>query len=286
MRRSLSALVLGISLMMGSIAWAGYTFTHTALDPSRSEELADQMLENPDLRAALVAVLADRLGSVVPEGMAVPRQEIEIVADRTLDDPAVQLLLRDGLVQVHQKAVNGQHSDTTLHATAVGTVARNILVAERPELDGLVPLAPALRVELPTAGLSILGQLRQRLEQVSLTAALLAITGTATSLSVTRNRPMVLRRVATWAFGTAGFWLVVAFGIPRLIALLAPASGVVAGAIATVMFASMIPAAVALAILGGVALLGSLALSQMSRRRGARLVGRPNVARRSAHMTA
>jgi hypothetical protein len=198
----------------------------------------------------------------------------------------VRLLLRDGLVQVHQKAVSGENSNTTLHATAVGTVARNILVAERPELEGLVPLAPALRVELPTAGLSILGDLRHRLEQVSLTAALLAIAGTATSLFVSRNRPLVLRRVASWAFGTAGFWLVVSIGIPRLIALLSPTSGVVAGAIATVMFASMIPAAVVLALLGGVALLGSFAWSQISRRRGARLVGRPPVARRSAQMTA
>ncbi|NNE96241.1 MAG: hypothetical protein HKN24_09460, partial [Acidimicrobiales bacterium] len=74
MRRSLSALVLGLSLVVASIAWAGFTLTQTALDPGRSQELADQVLDNPRFRSALVSVLADRLESLLPEGTALPRQ--------------------------------------------------------------------------------------------------------------------------------------------------------------------------------------------------------------------
>jgi hypothetical protein len=275
MRRSLSALVLGLSLVVASMAWAGFTLNRTALDPGRSQELADQVFENERLREALVTVLADRLQALLPEGVALPRQLLEELADRTLDDPAVQLLVRDGLVEVHQKALRGDDTDTTLHATAVGTAARNVLVAERPELDSVLPDAPAMRVQLPTAGLSILGDMRVGVESASRAAGGLALAGGLLALLVARNRPAVLRRLAGWAFGTASAWLIVAVALPQLIASLAPSQGVLAGAIATVLFGAMVTPAAMLAAGGCVVLLGSLLWSANGSRRGGRLIGRP-----------
>jgi hypothetical protein len=274
MRRSLSALVLGLSLVLASMAWAGFALTRTALDPGRSEELADQVFENQRLRGALVSVLADRLESLLPEGVALPRQLLEDLADRTLDDPAVQMLVRDGLVEVHQKALRGDETDTTLHATAVGTAARNVLVAERPDLESVVPDAPAMRVHLPTAGLSVLGQARDGVESASAVAAALSAAGAMLALLVTRDRPMTLRRLSNWSFGTAAAWLIVAIGVPQLIATLAPNQGVLAGAIASVLFGAVVKPAVSLAVGGCVILLGSMLWEAGSRRRGARLVGR------------
>ncbi len=279
MRRSLSALVLGVSLFLGSVGWASFTITRTALDPSRSEELADQMFENPELRGAMVGVLADRLEDLLPPGVAVSRRQLEDVADRTLDDPAVALLVRDGLVEIHRKALTGDDTDTVLHATAVGTAARNVLVADRPELEAVLPQAPALRVALPTAGLSFLGPVRDALGQAGLIAGLLAGAGTVLALTVTRDRPMVLRRVSVWAFGTAGFWLILALGIPRLVSSLAPTQGMITGAIASVMFGSMVPGALTLLGAGAAMLCASAAWTLHARRRGARLVGRANFAR-------
>ncbi len=277
MRRSLSALILGLSLVLASMAWAGVALTRTALDPGRSEELADQVFENDRLRGALVSVLADRLEALLPEGVALPRQLLEELADRTLDDPAVQLLVRDGLVEVHQKALRGDETDTTLHATAVGTAARNVLVAERPELDSVVPDAPAMRVQLPTAGLSVLGETRDAVESASIVAAVLSGMGALLALLVTRDRPTTLRRLSTWSFGTAGGWLMLAVGVPRLIAALAPNQGVVAGAIATVLFGAVVKPAALLAIGGVVIWLVSVLWGASGRRRGARLVGRPTL---------
>jgi hypothetical protein len=277
MRRSLSALVLGLSLVLASMAWAGLALTRTALDPGRSEELADQVFENERLREALVSVLADRLEALLPEGIALPRQLLEELADRTLDDPAVQLLVRDGLVEVHQKALRGDDTDTTLHAVAVGTAARNVLVAERPDLEPVLPNAPAMRVRLPTAGLSVLGQIREGVQSASMVASVLSVSGAVLALLVTRDRPMTLRRLSSWAFGTAGAWLMAAVAVPHLIAALAPNQGVVVGAIATVLFGAVIRPAAFLAAGGCVILLGSLAWGANSRRRGARLVGSPTL---------
>ena len=279
MRRSLSALVLGLSLVLASMAWAGFTLTRTALDPGRSEALADQMFENERLRGALVSVLADRLEALLPEGFALPRQLLEDVADRTLDDPAVQRLVRDGLVQVHQKALRGEDTDTTLHATALGTAARNVLVAERPELEPALPHAPAMRVQLPTAGLSVLGDIRESVSSASALAAFLAATGGLLALLVTRDRPSILRRLSGWAFGTSAAWLFVAVALPRAIAALAPNQGVLAGAIVTVLFGAMIKPATLLAAGGCTILAGSMMWGAISRRRGARLIGRPTLLR-------
>ena len=277
MRRSLSALVLGLSLVVASIAWAGFTLTRTALDPGRSEELADQVLDNGRFRGALVSVLADRLESLLPEGTALPRQVLEDAASRTLDDPAVESLVRDGFVEVHQKALRGESTDTTLHATNVGTAARNTLVEDRPQLDAVLPDAPAMRVQLPTAGLSVLGDVRQEIRSASLAAAVAAAAGASLSLLVARDRWMILRRCAGWAFGTATAWLVVAVAIPQLIAVLAPAQGVLAGAIASVLFGAMVTPALALAGLGCGLLVTSWLWHAGSRRRSARLVGKPTL---------
>ncbi len=279
MRRSLSALVLGFSLFLGSMSWSGFSITHTVLDPGGSEELADQLFESPALRSALVSVMADRIEGLLPEGIAVSREQLELVAGRTLDDPSVQLLVRQGLVQVHQKALRGDSSPTQLHATAVGTAARTVLVAERPELEERVPQAPAIQVELPTAGLSYLGSIRAGLVQASLIFGLVGAAGACIALLVARNRPMVLRRLAYWAFGTAAFWLVISLAIPLAADVLSPRSGVLAGAIASVMFGAMIPGALSLAGLGLALLVGSFVWRQFGRRRGAHMVGTPIFAR-------
>ena len=279
MRRSLSALVLGFSLFLGSMSWSGFSITHTVLDPGGSEELADQLFESPALRSALVSVMADRIEGLLPEGIALSREQLELVAGRTLDDPSVQVLVRQGLVQVHQKALRGDSTPTQLHATAVGTAARTVLVAERPELADKVPQAPAIQVELPTAGLSYLGSIRAGLVQASLILGLLGAAGACIALFVARNRPMVLRRLAYWAFGTAAFWLLISLAIPVAADVLSPRSGVLAAAMASVMFGAMVPGAVTLAGLGLALLVGSIVWRQFGRRRGAHMVGTPVFAR-------
>ena len=74
MRRGLAGLILGLSLAIASLAWAGFVMNHTVLDPGRSERLADQMLENETLRAALVSRLADSMAAALPEGTPIRNQ--------------------------------------------------------------------------------------------------------------------------------------------------------------------------------------------------------------------
>ena len=276
MRRSLSALVLGVSLMVASVAWAGFVLTRTALDPGRSEVLADQVLENEQLRAVLANRLADGLQQIAPEGVTLPRQVFVAAANVALEDPAVESMVRDGLVKVHQNALLGVDEDVILNATAVGTVARNRLVESNPELQGALPQAPAIRVELPSGGLSILGTIRERVEQVTFVAGIAAFIGAISALGLSKNRPAVLRRVAFWAFGTSLFWLALGFGVPFVASQLSPSSGAVISAVIEVFFSNMIQPAVVMAATGvGLVLLSGL-WSAFARRRGALLLQPPS----------
>ena len=51
MRRTLAAAILGISLWIGSLAWSGFIMTSTVLNPDRSEDVAEALLDNDAVRA-------------------------------------------------------------------------------------------------------------------------------------------------------------------------------------------------------------------------------------------
>ena len=54
---------------MATASWAGFTLSRTILDPGRSERLAEQLLENPQVREALVDRLADAVEPQRAEGV-------------------------------------------------------------------------------------------------------------------------------------------------------------------------------------------------------------------------
>ncbi len=270
MRKGLAGLVLGLSLWVASMAWAGFTMTRTVLDPGRSERLADQLFENEQLRAALVDRLAAGIGGALPNGApAVPDQLLEQAADTALDDPSVQAVVRDGIVRTHRNALEGNDEPVTVDASAIGAAARASLVEIRPELATVVPEVPEIAVTLPTSGLARLGAVKNFVDRFTVLAAAAAAIGALLALVVTNDRPSVLRRLAFWAFGTAAFWLVVGFGVPWIASRVAPTSSAIVAAIIDVFFGAMIPPAVILAVIGAVVLGVSFFWSAASARQGA-----------------
>lgn len=272
MRKGLAGLILGLALVVASVSWAGFVMTRTVLDPSRSERLADQLLDNEVLRQALVGRLSDAMGAALPAEAPVPRQQLETAADRALEDERVEALLRDGLVQIHQNALEGNDVPITIDATALGAAARDSLVETRPELESVLPAAPPMEVDLPTAGLSWLGGVRSAVTRYTNLLAMVAAAGALIALLVTKDRPAVLRRVSFWAFGAALFWVIVGYGIPFLAETLAPSSGAIVAALVDVFFGAMIPPAIMMAVFGGLLLGASFLWSTVSDRRPAALM--------------
>ncbi|MFT7600332.1 MAG: hypothetical protein ACI8TP_003273 [Acidimicrobiales bacterium] len=272
MRKGLAGLILGLSLIVASVSWSGFVMTRTVLDPSRSERLADQMLDNEVLRSALVGRLSDALGAALPADVPVPRQQLEQAANAALEDERVEKLVRDGIVRVHQNALEGNNEPITIDAAALGAASRASLIEVRPELAAVLPEAPAVEIDLPTGGLSWLGSVRRTVNRFTAVLGLIAAAGALSALLITKDRPGVLRRVSIWAFGAAAFWMVVGYGIPFLAKTLAPSSSAIIAAIVDVFFGAMIPPAIMMAVFGA-ALLGlSLLWSTMAARQPATLL--------------
>ena len=270
MRRGLATLILGLSLVLATMAWSGFVMLHTVLDPGRSERLADEMLDNPVLRGVIVDAVADSLQAAVPAGVEVPRDQLEAAASTALDDPRAEALVRDGIVRIHRNALEGVDEPVTLDAAAFGAAARDSLVAARPELGPVLPPAPSVAVTLPDAGLSFLGRIRDLLERAVTTAALVALAGAVLALLIARDRPGVLRRVSLWAFAASAFWLLLGFGLPWLAEQVAPASAAVFAAAVEVFLGAMIPPALTLAGFGVALIVVSLVWDAVGRSAGGR----------------
>lgn len=270
MRQGFAALILGLSLVLASVAWAGFTLSRTVLDPGRSERLATQLLDNPQVRQALITRTADVLEEQVPRDIPIRGDVLELAAETVIDDPRVESIIRDGLVRVHQNALAGVDEPTTIDGGLLAAAGRDALVAGYPALDALLPAAPPVEVELPTAGLSRLGGFKSFVDRYTTVAALAALVGMAAAFAMALRRAPLLRRVAIWGFGASIFWLLAGYGIPRVVEALSPTSGAIASAAADVFFGAMFAPAVTMAVISTVLLVIGLAIPSWERRRGAR----------------
>ncbi len=272
MRRVFASLLLALSLLVASGSWAGFILTRTALDPGRSEAVADNLLDNTVVRGVIVDRLSDAVEAQIPPSVPITRATIEVAADEALDDPRVETVIRDGFVRAHQNALNGVDEPVQLDASALGQVGREKAVEIAPELETVLPPAPELAVDLPTGGLSFLGTLRNSILRYTLLGAVVAAVGVVSALIITPRRPKALRRVSYWAFANSAFWLLVAFGLPELVGRLAPSSMSIASAVVDVFVGAMIRPALYMAGAGVALLALSFVWPAMARRRPAAMV--------------
>jgi hypothetical protein len=272
MRRGLASLITGLSLLVATVSWAGFTLSHTILDPGRSERLAERLLDDPQVREALIDRLADAVEPQIPAEVPVSRGLIETGAGFAIDDPQVRALILDGVVRYHRNALEGNTEPVVVDGNALGRASRDSLVGIRPELDPFLPATPAVQLELPTTGFTWLASVKRFVDRYTILAALVALAGSTVALAVARDRGAVLRRVAFWGYGAAAFWLVVGFALPRLADLVSPTSGAIASAAVDVFFGAMTRPAVLLAVASTATLALGFATPVVGRRRGARVL--------------
>ncbi len=248
--------MLGISLWIGSLAWTGFIMLRTVLDPGRSEAVADALLEDPAVHDQLVDNIAGGVQAALPAGAPVARADVEAAAETALDSPEVEALFRSALVDTHQAFLGEGEPPDSIDGSVFGAAARDALVAERPELDGVLPASPSLEVPLPTERVPDLGPVRRALETAVPLLAGVATIGALLALLVTSNRPAMLRRAGIWAIGLSSIILLVGFGVPAMARNLFPdQAAVVAALVAALAGASRGPALT----LAGAGLAGVLA---------------------------
>ncbi|MDZ7674889.1 MAG: hypothetical protein U5K30_07470 [Acidimicrobiales bacterium] len=254
MRRALAAALLGISLLIGALAWSGFLMLQTVLDPDRSEAVANTLLDDPDVRDQLVENMADAAEAALPAGAPVQRAQLEVAAEEALASPEVEALIRGAFVETHRAFLGEGDVPQSVDGAAFGSAAREQLVDDRPELGGVLPAAPELAVELPTERVPDLGPVRRGLQTAVPLLAGVAAFGVILSLVVTTNRPAILRRAGVWAIVLSAFVLLFAFGVPAFAREFAPDQAEVVAALVGALAASSRGPALVLAAagLGGV----------------------------------
>lgn len=262
LRRFVAGALLGVSLLVGSFAWSGFVALRTVFEPDRSREIAEELLDNDEVRSQVASNMADAIsGSVLQNAPVdlVDAATVEAVANEVLNDPAVEELIVSSFAQTHAAFLGEGDAPQNIDLSAFGETARRSLVEAVPSLDSALPASPPLNVALPTERIPDASPIRSFLQKVVPILAIGAAAGALIALFATTDRPSILRRAGYWALSTTAFYLVLGLGVPWLLRRFAPDGWeVLAAFLAAVLRATLVPAIV-LGI-AGVALLGASAV--------------------------
>ena len=288
-RRLIGGVLVGIGLVVASLAWTGFSLNRTIFDPGRSVAVAEALYDDVEVRDQMRSSLATSLGAAIPEQLEVSRAELLAAADRALDDPAVEAAITDGLVRSHQRFLGldpRPEEPIVIDGTALAASARTSLIAARPELLTVVPEIPSVPVALPVDRLPNGGAAREWLNGAVALLAALAVGLVASAFVLTNDRARITRRVGYWAIGAGAFWLVIGIVLPQLAHLLIPGQAAILAAIWGVAAGGMIGPATVAAAAGAAAVVVGIMWSGVNRlrgRSGARIDERPRPAPQMPH---
>ncbi len=265
-------MLMGLSLLAASAAWAGLVFAHNVLDENQSGRLSARIMDHEGVRTVLTNRLAEGMERHVPVDEPMSRQELRSVAAEALTGPLAVTALRDGLSEAHLLGLADAEAEPTFSDFDVNEAARQALIAARPSLRDRILVNPLVKVRLPVEGLTWFSGLKTLADRFAVLALAMAAVGFATSFVVAEEPTPVLRRAAWWILTSAGVWTLLGPGFAAIVRLAVPSSYIVfAVAIETVLHSMLNPAIVMASF--GVGLLSvSYLAPAIGRRRGALLL--------------
>ena len=274
MRRGIASLLMGLSLVLASVGWAGLTLSSTVLDPENSDSLAQQVVADPSVRVVLVDRTSDGMARILPESEPMSRQELYSAADEALNNPEAESAIRTALAESFRIGLAGQATEGFFAHFDSNEAARLALVAERPSLRGQILVNPLVRIVLPTSGLTWLAGLKTLVDQFATLAIASAIVGFAAAFVVARDATATMRRAAWWVLGAAAFWTITAIGFGAAARVLTPPSYVLLATAIDSFFTSMRGPAVIMTTFGLGMLATSTVVPALGRRRGAHILSK------------
>lgn len=266
-RRSIGGAILGFALFVGSFAWSGFVALQTVFDPDRSREVAEELLDNDEVRAQLAENLSGAIASLIPREVPVEEGLVEQVTVQLLNDPTVEQTILTAFTDTHAAFLGEGDVPGQIDLSAVAAVARQNLVTAAPQLDTVVPASPPLVVPLPTDRVPNASPVRSFLQAAVPVLAAVAAFAAILALVATNDRPSILRRAGTWALTTTAIYLVLGLGVPYALRQYAPDQAEVIAALLSALLRSLLVPSIALG-LAGLALLGISAAWSASRARG------------------
>ena len=98
-RRALSRLLVSLALILGSLAWTGFTLERTVFDSTRTERVLRVLLDDESVRHALLQQVVSKADAAMPAELRaqVSLEQLTAAASQVLDDPRV----RTSIEQIH-----------------------------------------------------------------------------------------------------------------------------------------------------------------------------------------
>ncbi len=214
--RTLTRIVMGVALLCGTIAWAGWAYLNTIAAPHRVEDVATAVVADPEARLELADPLADQIVASTGLDPALTPQVRNAVAS-AFADPRVSANVTAAFGSVHARAVgvDDQRPSTIDGALLVSAVKEQLAIAD-PQLAALIPDIAINDLHLPEYRPPLVASLRGFAVSCTNWLALIAVALLSVALII-GDRKYALRRFGVWAIVTGLMW---AIG-PRLFVLAA-----------------------------------------------------------------
>ncbi len=256
-RRVIAGVILGPGLLIGSFAWSGFLALRTVFDEDRSREVAEELLDNDEVRSQLAENLGVAIEAAVPDDVPISAEQVDAAALAVLDDPRVTNLILDAFGSTHKAFLGQGDAPESLDLGPVAEVAREQIVAIAPGVAESLPDAPELVVELPTERIPDSSPVKNFLETSVPFLAAFSLVMVLLAFLTTSDRPSVLKRAALWAMGTTVVYLIIGLGVPALLRAIAPAQAEVLAALLTALLRTTLVPSIVLGVVGAGLLIAS-----------------------------
>jgi hypothetical protein len=211
-RRRVGGLLLSLGLLAAAVGYSGMVLRGIVTDEGVATRAAEAALNDDQLRSFLSEQTSDAIASQLLgldtvaslEAFGIdPSQDLEKIAAAVMADPRFTNAFVETVRQIHHIVL--------VEAGPAPVVDVTALV---PAYAPLFPVDGTLLVEVPSEQLPDLTGVTEGLGDRARLAAIAAAVLVAVGMIVHSRRPRGLRRVGTWAIGTAVVQLAVALALP------------------------------------------------------------------------
>ncbi|MFT5202959.1 MAG: hypothetical protein ACI9C1_002356 [Candidatus Aldehydirespiratoraceae bacterium] len=266
-RRVIAGLILGPALLIGSFAWWGFLAQRTVLDETRTQTIAEELLDNDAVVDQIGKNIGRAIEGAVPDPIELTEEQVQAAVAIILADPVVRSLIIESLGTTHRAFLGLDDAPSTIDLGPALASSREGIGVFNPVVANALPAE--FVVELPTERVPDASPVKDFLARTVPVLATISLAMALLAFLTTSDRSHVLGKAARWAIGTTAFYLIVGLGVPYLLRQVAPDGAEVFAALLTAVLRAALLPSIVLGIIGAVLLLLSIFWPDPDRTRAA-----------------
>jgi hypothetical protein len=222
-RRRIGGILISLGLTIAAIGYSGLVLRGIVTDDGVATRAATAALRDDQVRAFLAEQTADAVGDQLLgrdtiaslEAFGVdPQPDLDAIAREVMADPRFGDAFVETVRALHHTVLVESGPSPVVDVTALVGVARDAAIERNSAYAAIFPAAGTLRVAVPADQLPDLTGATQSLGDRARMATIVAAILVTAGMLIHANRPKGLRRIGTWAIGTAVVQGAVALALP------------------------------------------------------------------------